>query len=152
MKVVIQVDDTAEETVVTIRCRELSNEILSMQRLLTRQEDSDLLLFQEGVEYYLPMKDILFFETSQGTVQAHLATQSYDAEYKLYELEQMLPYYFMRISKSTIVNLYQILAIQKNLTSASRVTFSNSVKQCFVSRSYYKAMEERMHELRIRKR
>ena len=54
----------------------------------------------------------------------------------------------MRISKSCIVNLDYIYSITRNLTASSVVEFVGSSKRILVSRSYYKALMER---LRVRK-
>ena len=79
---------------------------------------------------------------------AHTAERMYEAQYRLYELEEMLPRYFMRISKSTIVNLNQIYSVTRNLTASSVVEFFESSKKVYVSRNYYKMMIDRMGEKR----
>ena len=60
---------------------------------------------------------------------------------KLYELEEILPRKFVRISKSSIVNSDKIYSIQKNLTASSLIEFKNTHKQIYVSRSYYKLLK-----------
>ena len=98
--------------------------------------------------YYVPLKEILFFETEGKSVRAHTAEKMYEADHKLYQLEESLPGYFMRISKSAIVNLNGIYSITRNLTAASAVEFYGTIKKVYVSRSYYKALIERMGEKR----
>lgn len=88
-----------------------------------------------------------FFETENKTVQAHTRTEMYQTERKLYELEEELPGSFMRISKSSIVNLRQIYAITKNLAGASRIEFAGCHKCVYVSRSFYRALSERLRKL-----
>jgi len=81
-------------------------------------------------------------------VTAHTTEKMYESSYRLYELEEILPGYFMRISKSTIVNLKQIYSITRNLTASSAVEFCGSNKKVYVSRIFYKALIERMSEKR----
>ena len=91
---------------------------------------------------------LLFFETEGKLVQAHTADRLYLTDRKLYELEESLPGSFMRISKSTIVNLDHIYSITRNLTASSIVEFYGTAKKVYVSRNYYKALTERLGEKR----
>lgn len=69
-------------------------------------------------------------------------------KYRLYELEEILPKYFVRVSKSTILNVNQVYSIDKNITSSSIIKFSKSYKQVYVSRNYYKILKQRLEERR----
>lgn len=150
MKVQIEIDKNLEEEYVTIHCRELDDNILRIQEALSAQQsDSNVvILHRDEKEFYLPLKNILFFETENKTVMAHTKTEMYESDYKLYELEEMLPGYFKRISKSAIVNLNHVYSITKNITASSLIEFANCHKQVYVSRSYYKALIDRLAEKR----
>ena len=150
MKVTIEVDEDLVEESVIIKCKKLDERILQIQQALTEQAASDLtiLLHKNEKEYYMPLEKILFFETENKDIRAHTKNDIYETQYKLYELEELLPGYFMRISKSTIVNLNHIYSITKNITSSSVVEFSDCHKQVYVSRNYYKALVERLAEKR----
>lgn len=84
----------------------------------------------------------MFFETEGGAVQVHTADDMYSISAKLYELEEMLPRYFARVSKSSILNTKKIYSITKNLSASSIVEFQNSYKKVYVSRYYYKMLKE----------
>ena len=150
MKVRIEVDEHLEEEYVVIHCRKLDANILRIQEMLSvQQSDSNVIILHRGEkEFYLPLKNILFFETESKAVMAHTKSELYEAEYKLYELEEMLPGYFMRISKSAIVNLNHVYSITKNITASSLIEFANCHKQIYVSRNYYKALVDRLAEKR----
>ncbi len=83
-------------------------------------------------------------------MRAHTADRIFVCPYKLYELEDLLPGGFMRISKSSIVNLDYIYSITRNLSASSIVEFSGSNKRALVSRAYYKALVERLHERKFK--
>ena len=100
----------------------------------------------------MPIKKILFFETENKQIWAHTSDEMYETDYKLYELEEFLPGSFMRVSKSTIVNLNHIYSITKNITASSVIEFNNCHKRVYVSRNYYKALIERLDEKRKIKR
>ena len=110
MKVKIEIGPDWEEAEVLIRCAEISEKILNVQKMLSDfgSDTKSLVLSKGETEYFVPLEQILFFETEGKNVIAHTAEKMYEAQYRLYELEEILPRYFMRISKSAIVNSNQI--------------------------------------------
>lgn len=150
MKVKIEIDAALPEEEVIIRCRQMDEGIIKLQAAVLDADSGDrcISLKQDDTLVFAPLKEILFFETEGKIVQAHTGDKLYDTEHKLYELEEMLPGYFMRISKSTIVNLNYIYSITRNLTASSVVEFTGSTKKVYVSRNYYKALIERLGEKR----
>lgn len=150
MRVVIEVDEQLAEECIVIKCQRLDEKIVKLQGMLAEHTDSDrdILLHKDGKEYYMPLEKLLFFETENKQIWAHTKNEMYETDYKLYELEELLPGSFMRVSKSTIVNLNHIYSITKNITASSIVEFNGCHKQIFVSRNYYKALIERLDEKR----
>ena len=150
MRVVIEVDEELAEECIVIKCQKLDERIVKLQSLLSEHTDSDrdILLHKEGKEYYMPLEKLLFFETENKQIWAHTSDEMYETDFKLYELEELLPGSFMRVSKSTIVNINHIYSITKNITAASVVEFKGSCKRVYVSRNYYKALIERLDEKR----
>lgn len=150
MKVQIEIDESLPEEEVIIRCRQVDERILKLQTAVLQASAREIYLTLKKGEtsYFVSLSQILFFETEGKTVQAHTASMLYQTEYKLYELEELLPGSFMRISKSTIVNLKHIYSITRNLTASSVVEFQGCNKKVYVSRNYYKALMERMEEKR----
>lgn len=150
MKVKIEIDESLPEEEVLIRCRQMDDQILHLQAAVANMASASrcLTLRQGDTFYFVALKEILFFETEGKTVLAHTRDQLLETEYKLYELEELLPGSFMRISKSAIVNLDHIYSITRNLTASSLIEFSNTSKKIYVSRNYYKALIQRMEEKR----
>jgi len=153
MKIRIEMEDALEEDEVIIRCRQLTDEIIQLQRMIGQESglSNQFLLYKGETEYYVPLSDILFFETENGVIQVHTKTEVYETKYKLYELEELLPGYFLRISKSAIVNCNQIYSVNRNLTASSLVEFRDTHKQIYVSRAYYKALKSKLDEKRLLK-
>lgn len=151
MKVRIEINDnTNEEDEVIIRCRVLDENI---QRIYDTVKDvtnspRHLMLSKDNMDYYIPLDSILFFETSDNCISAHTGKNVYKTSYRLYELEDLLPGNFMRVSKSAIVNLNHVYSISRNLTSSSAIQLRNTHKQVFVSRYYYKLLKQRLEEKR----
>ena len=150
MRVTIEVDEDLSEESVVIKCKMLDKRILRIQQALMDQASKDLtiLLHKNEKEYYMPLEELLFFETENKEIRAHTKNDIYETHYKLYELEELLPGYFMRVSKSTIVNVNYIYSITKNITASSVVEFKDCHKQVYVSRNYYKVLVERIAEKR----
>lgn len=152
MKIKIEIDEQLNEDEITIRCRELNDQIEQLQKAVREiNASSQRYVFQKGEsQYYLSLDEILFFEADDHHIYGHTKNEVYETKYKLYELEKLLPSYFLRVSKSTVLNMREVLSIKKNLTSASLIEFRNSDKRTYVSRSYYKMLEMRMKELYLR--
>ena len=93
------------------------------------------------------LADILFFETDSKVVMAHTTRDAYQVKYKLYELEDILGANYMRVSKSTILNLNQIYAITRSISNC-QVKFQDSYKVVYVSRHYYRDLRNRLDERR----
>ena len=144
MKVKIEIDPEIKDTEITIRCPEITPEVAEIQKLLSEAgtHESQISFFKDDAEYFLSLSDILFFETGNGVIRAHTAEDDFEAKYKLYELEEKLPSYFLRISKSTILNTRKVYSITKNLAGASKIEFQETYKIVYCSRNYYKALKD----------
>lgn len=150
MKIRIEVDSKIEEDEVIIRCSELNEDIKNIQMKLfdILSYKKPITFYKGDTEYYLSLDEILFFETEENGICAHTIDNVYIVKYKLYELEEFLPGYFMRVSKSTILNTNHIYSITHSITSSSMVEFQNTHKQVYVSRYYYKPLKIKLLEKR----
>lgn len=153
MKIKVEIDSDLTECEVLIRCSQIDETVMAIQKTLSQfiSESENLVLKKGETEYIFPVKDILFFETEEGGggVIAHTADESFSVDYKLYELEKLLPSFFMRVSKSTILNSRFVYGITKNITASSRIEFQNSKKIVYVSRIYYKNLVQKINVERL---
>lgn len=150
MKIRIDLSENIEEDEIVIKCGKLSKEIQQIQQAISEitLQAQKFTFYKEEKEYYFPVEAILFFETSDGKVDAHTTDEVFKIKYCLYELEEILPNNFIRISKSTILNVNHIHSISRNFTSSSLIEFNKSYKQVYVSRNYYKELKNRLDERR----
>ncbi|WP_138204096.1 LytTR family DNA-binding domain-containing protein [Haloimpatiens lingqiaonensis] len=150
MKIQIEVDNKIEENEVIIRCSELSEDVKNIQIMLDHMLSykKRITFYKGDTEYYISLEEILFFETEKNGICAHTIDNIYNVKYKLYELEELLPGYFMRVSKSTILNTNHIYSITRSISSSSKVEFQNTHKQVYVSRYYYKPLKIKLLEKR----
>ena len=150
MKIRIELEDNLEEDEVIVRCSKLDANIQKIQKIISEISTNSIKLsfYKDNDECYFSLNDVLFFETNNNYMDAHTAQDVYRVKYRLYELEEILPSNFVRISKSTIMNLNHIFSINHSLTSSSLVKFYKSHKQVYVSRHYYKYVKEILSERR----
>lgn len=153
MKVKIEIEEGLEEEEVVIRCGSLNDSVISLQNYISKQNNGKrcLTLTSGETDFFVPIEEIYFFETEGRELRAHTADRIFTCGYKLYELEELLPGSFMRISKSTIANLDYIYSITRNLTASSVVEFVGSNKRAMVSRDYYKLLVERLKNRKLGK-
>ena len=146
MKIRVEVEPDLKEKEVVIRCNEVNETVIQLQNLINQaeKEKKRIVFYKDDTEFFIPLSNVLFFETSGEQVWAHTADEEFLVKYKLYELENMLPDMFMRVSKSTILNTAKIYSILRNLTAASKIEFYQSKKTVFVSRFYYKELKNKL--------
>lgn len=151
MKIKIEIDEALAEDEVIIRCRGMTEEVTAIQKAVSDVSSAaqKFTFYKGNTEYYLTLDEILFFETDNTGISAHTRTETYQTKYKLYELEDILPGFFMRVSKSAILNTNHIYSINRNLTASSVVAFSDTHKQVYVSRYYYKPLISKLEEKRL---
>ncbi len=147
-KIRLLIDENAEEEII-IRCKAPTEEVFRIQTLLaTDMRELELSLGEET--YFIETKSILFFETVGNKTAAHTKNKMYYTEKKLYELEEILPKSFMRISKSCIANTSAICSIKRELTGICEARFPDTPKKIYISRSYYKAFKDKINEMRLK--
>ena len=148
MKLKIELCDDVTETEVIIKCLQMTDEVKRIEKTIRSSMDCGITLRRDNTEYYLPLDNILFFETDKGAVRAHTCEESFEVPEKLYELENTLPMQFIRVSKSAILNVNHVYSVERNIASASLVKFADTHKRIYISRSYYKNFKSRILERR----
>lgn len=136
----------AEEIV--IRCKTVTPEIELLARQLQAKSHAKpaIAFFKGDEQYFISLREILFFETESERLFAHIAEDSFEVKARLYEVEAILPGYFVRVSRSTLVNTLAVRSIQKGLTGVSKIAFSRSHKEVYGSRLYFPILTRKMEE------
>ena len=143
----------SEDEEIVIKCKARTGKIIDIEAAIQGilRGGGELSLYLGDREYLISKSDILFFQTEGKKVFAHTATGMYQAKYKLFELEDLLPSCFLRISKSTIANVSLISSIRRELTGNGEITFSGCGKKAYFSRSYYGLLRNKIDETRLKK-
>lgn len=146
MRIEIIEDETIDDDTVVVYCKKITPEIEKLYEVLG---NDTIGVIHRGSEVMMPLSEILFFETSEDAVYAHTKVHSFKCNYRLYELEDILPSNFTRISKSTITNINTIQSIERKLTSSRAIEYRESNKVSYVSRMYYPSIKDKLSERRI---
>ena len=136
---------------IIIRCKEITPEIIKLKEKLETNDlvqDHKLLLKLGDEEHIVDISNILFIESDTGMLLVHTGTRIYNSTLKLYELEELLPKSFMRISKACIINLSRVSWYKRELTGNGQAGFGNSDKQVYISRMYFKLFTDNLKEMR----
>ncbi len=73
MKIRLEIADDLKEPEIIIRSTEMNEATAQLVSTLSDylQKDASIPLYKEATVYYLPLKEILFFETEGKEIQAH---------------------------------------------------------------------------------
>ncbi len=144
-------DEGCDEII--IRCSSQTNRIKNIETVLESllMSEREMTLQLSGTEYYVPIKEILFFEAFDGKVYSHTAERMYMTPYKLFELENIMPSSFVRISKSTIANIMLITSLHREIVGNGEISFRGCEKKAYFSRGYYKVLRDKIDEMRLGK-
>jgi len=135
LKIVIKQDENVGETEITIVCRQIDAEI--EQILSAVSLTGNTVAGVRGEETcFIPLKDILYFESVENKVFFYTDGETYETSVKLYQLEEKFRNSkFARISKSMIANLDRFRSIRPEKNSRLTATLVNG-ERLTVSRQY----------------
>ena len=150
MKIRTEISPNGEEEII-IKCRERTDKIREIEYAVENALKSrgELTLYSDNTEFYINKSDILFFETSGGRIFAHTKSRIFVSHMRLFELEQIMPSYFVRVSKSAVANTRQIISLKRELTGNGEVGFRDCEKKVYFSRNYYKTLKDKIEETRL---
>lgn len=144
MKINIDIDDKYEHTSITIQAKEWSEELEKIVSLVKRRKPQRLFGIEEDQTVILNPNDIEFVYANQRKVFASLESRTLELKMKLYEVEKVLiPYDFMRFSKSVIGNLNQIHRFELSFNGNLCVYFHSGSKE-YITRNYVAGIKEKL--------
>ena len=144
MKIVIQSDSSVQETTLSITCKDITPEL---ERLISvfRLADKKLSAKKNGEVHLIDLKSVLYVESLERNTFIYTDDDVYESSYRLYELESMLgECNFVRVNKSTLLNLNKIKSIKTDIDRRIRVTLENGY-QLIISRSYAEEFKSKIY-------
>lgn len=126
---------------VTITYREMTESVKRVSDFV-RYVDQTILCRKDNEEYAVPVSDIYYVESVDKKTFVYCETEVFQSNFKLYELENMLPHAgFLRVSKSTILNIEKLKGVKTLVNSKLEAMLSNGECIC-VTRKYLKDIKE----------
>ena len=136
-------DPNVSETEISVVCAQMTEEVKEIVARLT----SVGLTFagqKENEIFFVPIKDIFYFESVEGSIFFYTERDTYEATEKLYSIEENLRrQQFARISKTVIANLDKMLSIKRVEGSRLVATLVNKEK-LVVSRKYVPEIKKKL--------
>ena len=118
-----------------IRCHEETEEVKDIVAFVKSRQGKLTGNF-EGQKYEIPVADVYYVETVDNVVFIYGQEKVYESKQKLYELEGILrEKYFLRVSKSLILNLMKIKAIKPALNGRYSAILQSG-EEVIISRKY----------------
>ncbi|MEM1484877.1 LytTR family DNA-binding domain-containing protein [Oscillospiraceae bacterium PP1C4] len=135
MRIKLIEDKTLEELTVSIQYSQITNEVRQIEKLL-KSLGKVLTGSDNGRTYQIPVSDIFYIESVDRKTFIYTKDKVFRSELKLYDLQdELLSSEFVRISKSTILNINVLESISTLINSKLETVLSNGEK-LWVSRTY----------------
>lgn len=135
MEVQVRTVPITEHEVVEIRCHQVDDsveEIVSFIKSRQGRLSGNL----DGGTYEIPILDVLYIESVDNRTFLYTQDNTYESRQRIYELEEVLKNrHFIRISKSSIVNLLKIQSIRPALNGRFSAILCNG-EEIIISRKY----------------
>ena len=140
MDVEVKQVSKAEKELVLIRCHTVTEEVREIAAFV-KSRQGRISGVKDSRQYEIAVPDIYYIESVDGRTFLYTKEQVYETPYRIYELEsQLRARHFLRISKSTLLNLMKIQSIQPALNGRF-ATVLPSGEEVIISRNYVKGLK-----------
>lgn len=137
MKVNLFVSRDIEEPYADIHTNELTDNITKAMSILESDDSNEMLVVKRGSDIaLLEFSEIFMFRVEDKQVNVYTENQEYIIKKPLYQVEETLTSDFVRISKTTIVNLKKIKRVAPSLKGMMFIELKNGLKDN-ISRKYF---------------
>ncbi len=136
MKVNLFVSKDIEEPHADIHTNELTDNITKAMSILESDDSNDMLVVKKGSDIaILEFSEVFMFRVEDKQVKVYTENMEYLIKKPLYQVEETLNNDFVRISKTTIVNLRKIERVAPSLKGMMFIQLKNGLKDN-ISRKY----------------
>ncbi len=143
MKVTILDIGPEEEEEIIIKCSALTEDMVKLINQF-RQGGAKLTAYQGNGMFFLEPEDVFYFESVDQKVFAYCKSEVYQVKNKLYGLLEELPARdFVRVSKSSILNLNKIKRLSPAFGGRYEALLENGEK-VIISRQYASLLKEKL--------
>ena len=146
MKVECKISAEYKEPYAVLHINKMTESVGEIISMLEKENANSLTLIakKDKNTYFIKPEDISLIRTEGREIVCYDKRKNrYILDKPLYELENMLAVYFVRISKSTIVNINQINHVEASFNGTMGLVMKNGVTD-YISRSFRKSFKERL--------
>lgn len=131
------------EEVVEVQCYEVTEEVREIVHFV-KSRQGQLTGNRDGRQYEIAVMDIYYIEAIDNRAFIYCSKDVYETKEKLYALEDELEdKNFLRVSKSTLLNLMKVKAIKPGFNSRFIAVLQNG-EEVIISRKYVPALKEKL--------
>ena len=142
MRVRLEMVDSREKEQALIRAAEKTADILNAVDLL-ENGSGGITVTRDRSTYFCKLTQIYYIESVDKHTYVYTREDCYESRDRLYELETKLGTYYVRISKSMIVNLRKIRNVSAEPGGRMVAVLLND-ERVVISRSYVKEIKRRL--------
>ena len=142
MRVILEKVDSSDKEEALIKAVNETDDIKAAMEILEGGVKK-LALLKDGKTVLLEISFIYYIESVDKRTFVYTKENCYESKLRLSELEESLGSYFLRISKSMIVNLKKIKSVKSDLSGRMEASMLNGEK-IVISRSYVKEIKRRL--------
>lgn len=144
MKIIVEEQQQLQDIEVHILCEHQDEKVDQLITLITDSGNSLSAKDMEGRTQLIKLKDVLYFESVDKKTYAYQTEKVYEINFRLYELENMLPQIkYIRISKSIIINISAVEMIEPEEGRRLKVKLMNG-ERVLISRMYVKDFKKKI--------
>jgi DNA-binding LytR/AlgR family response regulator len=133
--------DRDKPEMLEIRCHSVSEEARETVAFV-KSRQGQLTGIADERQYEISISDIFYIESVDNKAFIYTKSKVYETRQKLYELEEMLSKkHFLRVSKSTLLNLMKVSAIKPALNSRFTAVLQSG-EQVVITRKYVPALKK----------
>ena len=140
MRVEIDLNHNISEAYAVIHTDQISEEVKMITEMIEKAEHTavgaEVILVKEDEKYIvLSPEEIFMVRLEEGRNVIYGEKRSYQSTKRLYEIEERLGSDFMKISKTTIINLKKIESVEPSFSGMMYLKLKNNCKD-YISRKY----------------
>lgn len=143
MKLTIDKNELYLDPEIIVKCKEIDDvlqDIISYIGIADKKMVGEV----DGELFFIPLNNILYFESVDKIVYIYTDKQVYRSSAKLYVLEEQLAdTYFSRVSKTTILNLKKLNSVRSAKNAKLEGLLINKEK-ILISRQYVAEIKKRL--------
>ena len=143
MEYEIEISSKIKSPYVVIHTNEITDEIQNLIKIL-KSEPRNVLTLKDGDRFsVISLNDIYMVCVEEKDVVVYCEAKKYISNKRLYELEELLGNDFLRISKSTIINLNHVKNVVPSFKGVMYLNMKNG-SSGIISRKYLPEFKRRL--------